>query len=205
VVRRLSTATLLLLESSKRRRRKVADGRRRSLKTGEFRRRWSHLMTIFFGLALVLGAMPSTLAYPQEKKAKTTTSTSTAGDNRESQAFLANLRARVLNNWLLPDGKNVVILEATVNGNGDVLEVKTSESKADALAIEAATNAFEKSQPLGRLPSKYSGDCKITLTFTTNVDPHGDSTSDLTSRIDQISTGKNEGKQGADAQPAAGQ
>ncbi|PWT98683.1 MAG: hypothetical protein C5B53_06390 [Candidatus Melainabacteria bacterium] len=159
-------------------------------------------MTMTLGLVLV--AMPCTLAHQPAKKTESV-SPSAAVDNRESQAFLANLRGRVLNNWLLPDGKNVVVLVATVNGHGDVTDVSTSESTADPLAIEAARNAFEKSQPLGLLPSRYAGDCKITLTFTSNVDPHGDSTSDLTSRIDLIKTSTNEGKQGTGAQAATGQ
>lgn len=157
-----------------------------------------------FVLVLILGAIPCGLAHQAPKKSHTA-GPSNASDNRESQAFLADLRARILNNWLLPDGKNVVVLVATVNGNGDVTDVNTSESKADPLAIEAARTAFEKSQPLGRLPSKYSQDSKITLTFTSNVDPHGDSTSDLTSRIDQVKSGTDQGNQGSGAQPATGQ
>jgi TonB family protein len=161
-------------------------------------------MTVILGFALVLGAMPCMFAH-QPARSTHTASSNPSSDNRESQDFLASLRARVLNNWLLPDGNNVVVLVATVNAQGDVTDVSTSESKADPLAIEAARNAFEKAQPLGRPPSRYAGDCKITLTFTSKVDPHGDSTSDLTSRIDQIKTGANEGKQETGAQAAPGQ
>jgi hypothetical protein len=154
------------------------------------------LLTIIFSFLLSTVLMPSVLASRPVKK------TRSLGDNSESQAFLAKLRARILNNWLLQDGKNVVVLEATVHPTGEVLEVKTSKSNADPLAIEAATNAFEKSQPVGALPSRYHGDCTVTLTFTSTVDPHGDSNSDLTSRIDQISQNT---KDGAAAQPSGGQ
>jgi hypothetical protein len=89
-------------------------------------------MIAFLGFVLVLGAMPHVFAH-QPARSTHTASPNAPVDNRESQAFLANLRARVLNNWLLPDGKNVVVLVATVNGQGDVTDVNTSESQADAL------------------------------------------------------------------------
>ena len=158
-------------------------------------------LTILLAFTLVVCTTPPALAKTLSP-AKKPQPAQAAGDNSESQAFLANLRARILNNWLLADGKNVVVLEATVNSNGDVAEVKTGQSKADPLAIEAATNAFEKAQPLGRLPSKYRGDCLITLTFTSDVDPHGDSTSNLTSAIDQIGT--KAGQDGAKSQSTGG-
>ena len=158
-------------------------------------------LTVFLIVLLVLCTMPPTLATPPPKKTQATR----ASVDSESQSFLANLRARVLNNWLLPDGKNVVVLEATVNTNGDVAEVKTGESKADPLAIEAATNAFDKAQPLGHLPSKYHSDCRITLTFTSDVDPHGDSTSNLTSAIDQVAANTKLGQEGAGTKGTGGQ
>lgn len=154
-------------------------------------------LIILFASGFILAAIPVSLAYGPAKKSQVPAK---ANDNPESQAFLARLRQRVLNNWLLPDGHNVVVIEATANPNGDVLEVKTDQSKADALAIEAATSAFENAKPLGNLPVKYHGDCKITLTFTSHVDPHGDSTSDLTSRIDQV----NQNVQGGNAQQSSG-
>jgi hypothetical protein len=107
-------------------------------------------------------------------------------NNQASQVFLGNLRARILHNWLAPDGKNTVIIEATVSPEGEVLSSTTAASQADSLAIAAATTAFEKAQPLGHLPTGYNSNSKITLTLTSSVDPHGDSTSNLTSRIDQV-------------------
>jgi hypothetical protein len=106
--------------------------------------------------------------------------------DQASQVFLGNLRARILHNWLAPDGKNTVVIEATVSPEGVVLSSTTAASQADSLAIAAATTAFEKAQPLGHLPAGYNSNCKITLTFASTVDPHGDSTSNLTSRIDQV-------------------
>lgn len=156
--------------------------------------KWYLAATIFVCLLLPFGTIKSAFAI------KKTGSANSAGATVESQAFLGNLRGRILNNWLLPDGKNVVVLEAIVSPEGDAVEVTTSNSKADDLAIEAAKSAFEKSKPLGQLPRQYHGQCRIVLTFTTNVDPHGDSNSDLTSRIEQIEQNGREGtatKEGA--------
>lgn len=149
------------------------------------------VLILLIGLGSLGARVPSSFAKPLPAKPQAAAS---ANDSQESQAFLSNLRARVLNNWLLPDGNNVVVLEATITPNGDVLEVKTSDSRADSLAIEAATSAFEKAQPVGHLPMKYHSDCKLTLTFNSKVDPHGDSTSDLNSRLDPISQPGTQGK-----------
>jgi len=149
----------------------------------------------FFGASLFtvdfVNPVASKGTNPKAKGRKPEPKPDTGG---QGQAFLDNLRARVLNNWFLPDGKNIVIIDATVSLNGDVLDVKTNNSSADSLAIQAAMTAFEKTQPLGHLPLKYRGNCKLTLTFTSNVDPHGDSTSDLASRIEEIYNGANNGQ-----------
>ncbi len=107
-------------------------------------------------------------------------------NNGPSQIYLANLRSRLLSHWYAPDGHNRVVLELRVNPEGDILESKTNESKASDLAITAALTALDQSKPLGHLPANYSVEGKITIVFSSNVDPHGDSTSDLTTAIDQI-------------------
>jgi TonB family protein len=130
--------------------------------------------------SLVLAAPPSGKREPMPAQ---------AGNDAESQSYLANLRGRVLNNWLLPDGVNTVVIDATVTPNGDVLDTSTSRSTGDANAIQAAMDAFNKSQPLSHLPTKYKGNCRITLTFTSKADPHGESESNLDSKIEPLTGG----------------
>jgi TonB family protein len=142
------------------------------------------LLTATFTLSGLLMSPWAALAAPV--RPQRATSSSDASGDVESQQFLSGLRGRVLNNWLLPDGINTVVLEATVNPAGDVVDVQTAKSTADVLAVQAAQEAFNKAQPLGHLPAKYKSDCKIVLTFTTKVDPHGDSTSNLGSQIEPI-------------------
>lgn len=143
----------------------------------------------YFGLVLfMLGAdqassLSKVVASPKIKEVQ---KGAESINTRECNLFLANLRQRILNNWLLPDGNNAVVIEATISPSGDVLNTDTSKSKADAVAIAAASNAFEKAQPLGPLPPNYKSNCQIILTFTSDVDPHGDSRSHLTSRLEQI-------------------
>jgi hypothetical protein len=102
------------------------------------------------------------------------------------QNYLSRLRGRILKNWMLPDGKNVVVVTAAVTPEGGVSDISTATSKADALAIQSATVAFDKAQPLEHLPPEANSVCKIQITFTSNVDPHGDSNSNVSTRIDML-------------------
>lgn len=107
----------------------------------------------------------------------------------ETQSFLNRLRACVLTNWQPVDGVNTVVLEVTLATNGDILRISADKSKAMPAAIECAKNAFGAAAPIGPLPAKYQSGSQITLTFNSNVDPHGDTTSNLITSIEQINQG----------------
>jgi hypothetical protein len=88
--------------------------------------------------------------------------------------------------WEATDGKNTVVLETEIDPNGAISEIKSSNSRAGDIAIQAAKMAFEKVQPLEALPISQKAKGKLTVTFTSSVDPHGDSTSNIMTRIDPL-------------------
>ncbi len=89
------------------------------------------------------------------------------------------------NNWYLADGKNRVTLELRVAEDGGVTDLNVSSTPKNSEAEQAASDAFNKSQPLPALPSG-SPPVKMTLVFSSTADPHGDNTRDITGRIDPI-------------------
>jgi TonB C terminal len=143
----------------------------------------AHQGTIFLTLCCFVFSFLSSLAAPVEKKHSAPgPQTSTAG-----KAYLNNLRQSLLKNWELIDGNNTVILEGIINLDGSISELRsTSSSNTNALAIESAMSDVERCKPLPPLPSNYKHSCKLTLTFHSTVDPHGDSDSNLTTEMTEI-------------------
>jgi hypothetical protein len=123
------------------------------------------------------------------------------GNSKAMEGYLGRLRVRLINNWTVPDGKNVVILEAVVDPSGTATDVSTAHSKADSVALDSATIAFEKSQPLEHFPAGSNAPGKLTVTFTSTADPHGDSNSSVSLRIDPIPVAKGAAPQAGNTQP----
>jgi hypothetical protein len=109
-----------------------------------------------------------------------------ANPDRSLQSYLSALRAKLLRVWEPTDGKNIVILEAVVTPQGGVSDIKANRSKANDVAIQSATMALEQVQPLEPLPNTVRGNSKLTLTFSSQVDPHGDSTTNINTEIAPI-------------------
>jgi hypothetical protein len=109
-----------------------------------------------------------------------------ASSNQQLSNYLVRLRGKLLRIWEPTDGKNTVVLEAVVDPSGAVSDLKTSNSRASDIAIQTATTAFEKVQPLEPLPTSAKSPGKLSITFTSAVDPHGDSTSNIMTRIDPL-------------------
>ncbi|HEY9677401.1 MAG TPA: TonB C-terminal domain-containing protein [Drouetiella sp.] len=103
-------------------------------------------------------------------------------------AYLTRLRGKLMNNWNPPSGKNHAILTTTVNADGTVGDVALSSTPKSADAEIAASEAFAKSQPLEALPG--GGQSKLTLTYESNADPHGDSNCNIYTQITPIAAPK---------------
>jgi hypothetical protein len=126
-------------------------------------------------------------------------------------AYLNRLRSKVLPNWDYPAGKFHVVLQVVVNSDGSTAEpTLTSSPKGDA-AEKAASAAFAQAQPLEPLPEKSTPTVRVTLNFDSSYDPHGDSNSSLSARLDPIQPPKLQaapaaasGSDDASSQPAQG-
>jgi TonB family protein len=105
----------------------------------------------------------------------------TAGFN----AYLNTLRGKLDKNWYVADGKNHVTLTADVAADGTVTNLSITSSPSDTKAEQAASDAFNASQPLASLPGGVQS-VKLTLTFDSTADPHGDSSRNIGSKVDSI-------------------
>lgn len=100
-------------------------------------------------------------------------------------AYWGRLQPRVTNNWVVPDGKNHVVITVNVQPDGSVGDFAIVSTPKDGLAEQSCSEAFTKSQPLEALPSGMQG-AKLVLTFDYNYDPHGDGSSKLYGSIAPI-------------------
>jgi len=104
-------------------------------------------------------------------------------------AYLNRLRDKVLNSWNVPDGKNRVTLQVTVSTDGASGDAALSSAPSNNAAEQAASAAWSLAQPLEPLPSG-SPPVKIILTFESSASPHGDSTSNLLTRLEPLNAPK---------------
>jgi hypothetical protein len=156
------------------------------------------IMTIF-SMQTALAAPPARKAAPAARKpgaAPANNGASTAAMN----GYLNRLRGKLLNNWTMPDGKNHVVITAIMNNDGTVESFDTKGSPATNEGTQAANDAFAKVQPFEALPSGINK-AKVTLTFISTADPHGDSSSNVTTEMLPIK----EPKPAAEAAPPAEQ
>jgi len=98
--------------------------------------------------------------------------------------YAARLQSKLLNKWLLPDGKNHVVLTANVGADGSVTELNMTSAPNNAAAEQAATDAFNGSQPLECLPAG-SESAKLTLTFDSFASQH-DANRNVGVKIDPV-------------------
>jgi len=101
--------------------------------------------------------------------------------------YFNRMRLRVQNNWQVPDGKNTVVVTATVNSDGSTSDLVATGHPHDSQAEVSATEAFNKSLPLEALPSGVSS-AKITINFEYSYDPHGDGYHKVSGQISQIAS-----------------
>ena len=92
--------------------------------------------------------------------------------------YWGRLRQRISNNWLIPDGKNHVVLTATVQQDGTTADLSVTGNPSDPQAEQSCSDAFTKCQPLEALPQGLAS-AKLSVTFDYNYDPHGDGSSKI--------------------------
>lgn len=99
------------------------------------------------------------------------------------RAYCNKVWNRVQNNWDLATGKNHVILGVDVDSSGNVFGIKVSSQPRNADAEAKAQAALTKSQPLDALPTGLPS-AHLTITFDSTADPHGDSNSGGSVRLE---------------------
>ncbi|GEM_PF-2326086 len=120
-------------------------------------------------------------------------------------AYLTRLRAKVLPHWDFPAGRFHVVLVAEVNADGSVGQVKVTSSPASEAAQRAADAAFAQAQPLEPLPPQSPPRARVTISFDSSYDPHGDSQSSVSARMEPLAPpGLQPAGAGSDAAPPSG-
>lgn len=119
-------------------------------------------------------------------------------------AYLNRLRGKLINAWLLPDGNNHVTVSGNFNQDGLSDNLRPSSSPKNGPAEDAAMQAFNKCMPLEAMPSGITN-AKITIDFTSSADPHGDSKSNISLRLDPIQAPKTEAPAQSQAAPVQSQ
>jgi hypothetical protein len=114
----------------------------------------------------------------------------------ECNAYLSRLSGRFENNWMMPDGRNVVTITAVLNQDGSTGDVSIKSSPSNKDAESAANEAFVKAQPFESLPTSAGTTAQLVVVFDSNADPHGDTSSQV-----KASLGPAPGVQQAPQQP----
>lgn len=100
-------------------------------------------------------------------------------------AYLGRLRSKVAAAWNFPNGRNKVVLQVEVQPDGSAGSITLSSTPKSEEAEQAANAAFAQAQPLEALPAN-SPPVKVTMNFDSFADPHGESNSSLTARLDPV-------------------
>lgn len=98
-------------------------------------------------------------------------------------AYLARLRPKLANHWILADGKNHVEIKAVMHTDGSLSDVEVTSTPNNVLAEQSANEAFAASQPFEPLPSSVTKG-RLSVIFDSSADPHGDSTSNINLRLE---------------------
>jgi membrane protein involved in colicin uptake len=152
------------------------------------------IVGLFLALSVTsVSAAPQNAAHPASRgPAPGAHSGNNAAVQAATNAYLGRLRSKLQNNWYLADGSNSVQLSVTLSADGNFVdEVHMESTPKNAPAEQAASDAFAKVQPLEPLPSGLS-QAKLELTFISNADPHGDTSSHIVSKMVPIGQPKSE-------------
>jgi hypothetical protein len=92
------------------------------------------------------------------------------------RAYCNKTWGKINNNWEYANGRNHVILSVDLDQGGNVLNMHATSSPHNGDAEAKAQAALQRSQPLDLLPSGLPS-AHLTITFDSTADPHGDSNS----------------------------
>lgn len=127
-------------------------------------------------------ALPASTKPVSTAPAKTTVSPALA---QAYKSYVGNLQPKIGKAWNYPNGKNHVVLSVMIASDGSASELNLSSTPKNTEAEQAANDAFNQSQPLPALPSD-SPPCRITITFDSSADPHGDAKANFYIKLDVL-------------------
>lgn len=109
-----------------------------------------------------------------------------------SQAAIGSYCGKVWSNvsskWLVPDGNNHVVITTELASDGSYGDMSVTSSPKNQEAEAAAMTALDQSKPLDLLPTGMTRG-KMTITFDSKADPHGDCSSGGSVRLDPLAGG----------------
>ncbi len=103
-------------------------------------------------------------------------------------AYCGRVWAKVAGKWLVPDGNNHVVLTTELASDGSYGDISVTSSPKNQEAEAAAMTALDQSKPLDLLPTGMARG-KMTITFDSKADPHGDCSSSGSVRLDPLAAG----------------
>jgi len=158
----------------------------------------SRLSVSLLSLAVLANCfLPEALAAPTRKAAPAVKRPGPAQGQAQGQpktvdltgpynAYIGRLRNKIGANWDFPPGKFHVVLQVVVNADGSSGDVTVKSTPQSDAAERAASAALTQAQPLEPLPAQSTPTVRITVNFDSSYDPHGDSSSNISARLDPI-------------------
>lgn len=141
------------------------------------------IILAFAVMPSISDAKPSPRSTVKRAAPKPAGAQSNAAANTAFNNYLSRIRAKIDRNWYVADGKNNVVLIVTVAADGSVTNLLITSTPTDTKAEQAANDAFNQSQPLEALPTGTQS-VKLILTFESTADPHGDSSRNISAKIE---------------------
>lgn len=109
------------------------------------------------------------------------------------ESYCGHVWNKIYSKWILPDGNNHVTLTAEIGSDGSLGDISANSTPKNAEAEAAAMTALDQAKPLDLLPSGMNSG-KLTINFNSKADPHGDSSSGGSVRLDPISVSASGGQ-----------
>lgn len=103
-------------------------------------------------------------------------------------AYCGRVWGKVASKWLVPDGNNHVVITTELASDGSYGDISVTSSPKNQEAEAAAMTALDQSKPLDLLPTGMARG-KMTITFDSKADPHGDCSSGGSVRLDPLAGG----------------
>lgn len=154
----------------------------------------TNILVSVLSLGICVNAVQAAPAKTATKSSKPAVKIQTGGPSKAAvESYCGHVWNKIYSKWILPDGNNHVTLTAEIGSDGSLGDISANSTPKNAEAEAAAMTALDQSKPLDLLPSGMNSG-KLTINFNSKADPHGDSSSGGSVRLDPISVSATGGK-----------